>query len=168
MKHRNWRELSEAVGFVTVVAVLVMIAMEERTANRLATRVAEAEAQRSLAAMQTSMNTARTTNLEVAKVYAKMAAPQGQLITVTDTSQMRGIAQQLLNICRTAQFAHDRGVLPAEQLEQVRRDLELAIETYPGLQAALLEVYGSIENAGSMRVLEPLTELAMAPPNGDD
>ncbi len=169
MQHHNWRELAEAVGFVTIVAVLVMIALEERSANRIAADVAEVEAQRSLAAMHTSLYMSRATNADVAKVFAKMAAPQGQLFTVTDTSQMRAIAQQYFNIYRSAQFAHDRGLLPAAQLEQLRRDLEQTIDLYPGLRGPLVEVFRSIDGAESAYVLEPIARLAAdEPPGGDD
>ena len=160
MQHRNWRELAEAVGFVTIVAVLVMIALEERAANRIAEQVAEAEAQRSLAAMHTSLYMSRATNTEVAKVFAKMAAPEGQLFTVTDASQMRAIAEQYLNIYRTAQFAHDRGLLPDAQLEQMRRDLEVTIDLYPGLRAPLVEVFRTIADAEDAPVLAPIARLA--------
>jgi hypothetical protein len=160
MQHRNWRELAEAVGFVTIVAVLVMIALEERSANRIAERVAEAEAQRSLAAMHTSLYMSRATNAEVAKVFAKMSAPQGQLITVTDASQMRAIAEQYFNIYRAAQFAHDRGLLPDSQLEQMRRDLEVTIDLYPGLRAPLVDVFRTIADAEDADVLAPIARLA--------
>ena len=160
MKHRNWRELAEAVGFVTIVAVLVMIALEQRTSNRIAEQVAEAEAQRSLAAMHTSLYMSRATNAEVAKVFAKLSAPQGQLITATDVSQMRAIAQQYFNIYRTAQFAYDRGLLPDDQIGQLRRDLEDTIDAYPGLRGALVEVFRTTDGAEDDYLLEPIARLA--------
>ncbi len=159
MKHSNWRELAEAVGFVTVVAVLLMIALEQRGANRIAEQIAEAEAHRSLVAMYTSMNMARAANPEVSRIFAKMAAPQGQLITVTDIAQMRAIAQQYLNIANAAQFAFDRELLPRAQLEALRRDLETTISRYPGLHESLVSAYEE-NGADSSYVLEPLAELS--------
>lgn len=169
MKHRNWRELAEAVGFVTVVAVLLMIALEQRSSNRIALRIAETEAQRSLAAMRTSLNMSRATNAEIARTYAKMAAPQGQLITPTDLTQMNAVAQQYINIGRTAQFAHDQGLLPRAELEQLRRELEVAIEDFPGLHAPLVAVYKTVDDAGALYVLEPVAQLAaVEPPAGEN
>ena len=168
MKHKNWRELAEAVGFVTIVVVLVMIALEQRSANRIADRVAEAEAQRSLAAMQTSLYMARAGNPEVARVFAKMATPQGQLITATDTAQIEAIARQYINIGRAAQFAFDRGLLPQDQLDDVRHDLEATIDAHPGLHAALVAAFESVENGGSLYVLEPVARLAGASGTGKD
>lgn len=160
MKHKNWRELAEAVGFVTVVAVLLMIALEQRGANRIAEQVAEAEAHRSLAAMYTSMNMARAANPEVSRIFAKMAAPQGQLITVTDTAQMRAIAQQYINIASAAEFAYQRELLPQSQLDNLRRELQATIERYPGLHESLVDAYNELDDAGSYSVLEPVARLA--------
>ena len=160
MRHKNWRELAEAVGFVTVVAVLLMIALEQRGANRIAREVAEAEAHRSLAAMYTSMNMARAANPEVSRIFAKMAAPQGQLITVTDTAQMRAIAQQYINIASAAEFAHERGLLPQAELDELRRDLQATIEAYPGLHESLIGAYEELNDGGSYYVLEPIGRLA--------
>lgn len=169
MKHRNWRELSEAVGFVAVVAVLVMIAIEQRSANRIAVRVAEVEAQRSLAAMRTSLNMSRATNAEIARAYAKMAAPQGQLITPTDLTQMYAVAQQYINIGRTAQYAHDQGLLPRAELDQLRRELQDAIEDFPGLHGPLVDVYLAVGDGAPLYVLEPVARLASSqPPTGPD
>ncbi len=165
MQHRNWRELAEAVGFVTVVAVLLMIALEQRSANRIAEQVAEAEAHRSLVAMYTSLNMARAANPEVSRIFAKMAAPQGQLITVTDTAQTRAIAQQYLNIANAAQFAFDRDLLPRAQLEQLRRDLETTIGRYPGLHEALVSAYEE-NGALSSYVLEPIARLSAGQKQG--
>jgi len=160
MQHRDWRELAEVVGFVTIVAVLVMIALEQRTANRIAQRAAEFDAQYQLASLYADMYQARAGNPEVAKVFAKISSPQGHLITATDTSQIRAIAQQYINLYRIAQAAYDNGLLPDARFEQMRADLQSAIERYPGLQPALLSLYDSLSDPESLPILAPLARLA--------
>ncbi len=160
MQHRDWRELAEVVGFVTIVAVLVMIALEQRTANRLAQRSAEFDAQYRIADLYADMYQSRAGNPEVAKVFAKISSPQGHLITATDTSQIRAIAQQYINLYRIAQAAYDNGLLPQDRYEQMRVDLESAIERYPGLHPALVALYASLSAPDSLPILAPISRLA--------
>ena len=160
MQHRDWRELAEVAGFVTIVAVLVMIALEQRTANRIAQRAAEFDAQHRIASLYADMYQARAGNPEVAKVFAKISSPQGHLITATDTSQIRAIAQQYINLYRFAQAAYDNGLLPQDRYEQMQADLQSAIERYPGLQPALVSLYESLSEPESLPILEPISRLA--------
>lgn len=160
MQHRDWRELAEVVGFVTIVAVLVMIALEQRTANRIAQRAAEFDAQFGIARLYADMVQARAGNPEVAKVFAKISSPQGHLITATDTSQIRAIAQQYINLYRIAQAAYDNGLLPQARYEQMRADLQSAIERYPGLHPSLIALYQSLSEPDTLPILEPISRLS--------
>tara|TARA_R110002049_G_scaffold78774_15_gene200571 strand:+ start:6122 stop:6625 length:504 start_codon:yes stop_codon:yes gene_type:complete len=156
MKQTNWRELVEVLGVVSIVAALFLIALELREANRIEYHIAEAQTQIAISERLASMLAAQARDPELAKLYAKMSAERGHLITATDESQMQALARQYLNIYRTVQICYDNGLLPAQQLATHASDLAALLQAYPGLKEALQTGLDELGDAGRSAVFKPL------------
>ena len=158
MKQTNWRELVEVLGVVSIVAALFLIALELREANRIEYRIAEAQTQIALSERLAGMLAAHARDPELAKLYAKVSAERGHLITATDESQIQALARQYLNFYRTVQISYDNGLLPAQQLAMHANNLAALLQTYPGLKEALQTGLGELGEHGSTAVFKPLND----------
>ena len=152
MKDRHLREIVEIVGVISIVAALLLVAWEVHEANRIA--VAEIELR--LGQGVDELHLRRATTPDFAKLYPKMRAPGNHLVTATEESQIEGLAQHLANIYYSAQVAHDRGLLGAQDLESYRQDLARVLEELPGLAPAFTRIHDATPDMRAMPVFQPL------------
>jgi hypothetical protein len=159
MKHINWREIVEILGAVTIVAALLLVALELREGNRISQKNATALQQFALLDSYARLQAVHAASPEYAKLFAKVSMPKGQLFTATDLSQMQTIAWQTVNFYRSAQIAADLGQIPAEQLSMFTADLESTLQRYPGLRGAFLDAYANLGAMQNKAIFRPLAEL---------
>ncbi len=155
MHRRHLREAVEIVGVVSIVASLLLVAWEVRQANR----IAAAEIEMQLARGFNELSIVRASTPELARLFPKLTAPSGHLITATEASQFKGIAWQMVNAYRAAQIAHNQGLLNDARLESYTSDMALAIEIYPGLHDYLIAIYSAHPEMQQSRVFDPVRDL---------
>ncbi|MDX1507704.1 MAG: hypothetical protein R3358_05455 [Woeseiaceae bacterium] len=158
MKNTNWREIVEIVGVVSIVASVLLLAMEVRQANQIAGSELELNLQQGF--MQ--MNHERASNPAFAQLFAKTARPTDHLITATEREQMRGLAWHYVNICVAAQSAFDNDLLSDSQFKAYADGLQWTIDNHPGLHPHFVAIYESFPTIQEMRVFAPLRELVEA------
>ncbi|MCH7982188.1 MAG: hypothetical protein IID59_11875 [Proteobacteria bacterium] len=155
MKQTNWREIVEIVGVISIVGSLLLLATEVRQSNRIAT----AEMEVSLAERFMDMHVHRYSNTDVAKLWIKIVEPEGQLITATDHSQMRGITWVYINLFWMAQIAHDNELMADDVLEVYVGVVRWILEHRPALQEHFIFIYGSQTDMEGARIFAPIGEL---------
>lgn len=155
MKNSHLREIVEIVGVISIVAALLLVAWEIRQANRIAAAGVEMRLDRGLE----EMSLRRATSPDFAKLFPKLAAPASHLVTATEESQIRGLAQHLVNTYYAAQEAHDQGLLDAQGLDSFRQDLARTLERLPGLVPAVRRIHDSIPEMQDMPVFQPLRDI---------
>ncbi|MDH3747496.1 MAG: hypothetical protein OER97_04765 [Gammaproteobacteria bacterium] len=156
MTHTNWREIAEVVGIVSIVASLLLLAMELRQSNR----IARAEVELELAATYRDIHAARYTDADFAQLFPKIEAPQAHLITATDNSRMQALAWNLANVYWSAQIAFDKGLLDQAALARYQHDVDITLQRWPGLQQHFVDFYESSPHLEGARVFEPIAALA--------
>ena len=156
MKDRRWREVLEAVGVVSVVGGLLLVAFEVNQANRIAT----AQAVMELSSASNEINSARFSDPEVARLILLIEDPESYDVTDLDASRMTGMAYQIHNILWSAQIAHENGLLSDAELDTYRNDLEISLLGWPGLTPHLIEIYETQPGKRDAYVFQPLAELA--------
>ena len=107
MKNKNWRDVAEIVGIVSVVAGLILVAWEIRQANN----IAKAQMVMELAAQANEFNSSTYENPDVAELVAAISDPGHTDFTETQESMMTGVAWHFANVFWSAQRAHDNGLL---------------------------------------------------------
>ena len=107
MNRRHWRETVEIVGIVSIVASLPLVAWEIHRANHISAAALELELAQGVA----ELPRARAVAPDFARLYPKLASPEGHLITATEASQSSGLARRIVETYRSVQIAHDRGLL---------------------------------------------------------
>ena len=93
MTKRHWREIVEIVGVVGIVASMLLVAAELRQANR----IASAQVELQINEHYNTLNIARVSDPNVAKLFPKLEAPEAHLTTATEASQIRGLAWHGIN-----------------------------------------------------------------------
>ena len=71
MKYKNWHDVAEIVGMISIVAGLILVAWEVRQANN----IARAQMVMDIAAQANEFNSATYENVEVAKLVAAIYDP---------------------------------------------------------------------------------------------
>ncbi|HNP34928.1 MAG TPA: hypothetical protein PKK10_03650 [Woeseiaceae bacterium] len=160
MKQINWREIVEIVGAVSIVAALLLVALELRDGNRITRHIAETDTQFALLENYARLQSAQMSNPEYARLFAKVSTPKGQLITATEQSQMQAIARQTLTFYRSAQIAADLGFLSDEQLTMYSNDLRNTLHHYPGLHEAFIDAYEELGDMQEKAVFASLADIA--------
>lgn len=155
MKRTNWREIVEIVGVISIVASVLLLAMEVRQANQIASSELELNLQQGF--MQ--MNHERASNPDFAQLFAKTARPNEHLITATEREQMRGLAWHYVNICVAAQSAFDNDLLSDSQIDSYAAGLQWTIDNHPGLHPHFTVIYETFPTIRDLRVFAPLREL---------
>jgi hypothetical protein len=158
MKKRNWREVAEVVGVVSVVAGLILVAWEIRQSNN----IAKAQMVLDLATQANEFNSSRFKSRDVAELAAAMSDPGHTEFTETQESMMAGIAWHFANIFASAQTAYDHGLLGDEDIRMYQASVQWHIENHPGMRPALISIYETTPWIREMFVFEPLVELAEA------
>ena len=155
MNDKHLREFVEIVGVISIVAALLLVAWEIHEANRLAAADIEIRLDHGF----DELNLRRATTPDFAKLFPKLSAPENHLVTATEESQIEGLAQHLLDICYSAQVAHDRGLIDPRELESYRQDLMRTLDRLPGLIPAMLRIHESNPAMRTMPVFQPLRVL---------
>jgi hypothetical protein len=164
MDRRYWRETVEIVGIVSIVASLLLVAWEIHRANSIAVAGLELE----LAQGFDEMRGARAIAPDFARLFPKLGAPEGHLITATEASQAKGLARHIIEIYRSAQIAHERGLLEDARLSIYISDLASLVESYPGLVPYLLEIHDADQEIRNMPVFQPIRDVdAVRTPDDD-
>jgi hypothetical protein len=155
MKNINWREMVEIVGLVSIVGSLLLLATEVRQSNKIAS--AEMEMTLSEGFMQIQLQ--RTGNLDVAKLWAKITEPEGQLITATDRSQMRGLTWTYVNLFWMVQSAHDNDLMSDAGFEEYVDVVRWILEFRPALRDHFIFVYETTPAMVGVAIFAPVEDL---------
>ena len=158
MKNKNWRDVAEIVGIVSIVAGLILVAWEIRQANN----IAKAQMVMELAAQANAFNSSTYENPDVAELVAAISDPGHTDFTETQESMMTGVAWHFANVFWAAQRAHDNGLLGDDDIQMYQASVAWHIENHPGLRPAFINVYDTAPWIRDMFVFEPLVELAEA------
>jgi hypothetical protein len=156
MENKNWREVAEIVGIVSIIAGLILVAWEVRQANNIATTQVVMD----LAAQANEFNSSAFANSDVADLLTVISDPEGVDISETQKSMMASVAQHFANIFWAAQRAYDNGVLGDDDILMYQLSLEWHLENLPGLRPAYLTLYDNTPWLREMYVFQPLVELA--------
>jgi hypothetical protein len=155
MKDRNWRNVAELVGMVSIVAGLVLVAWEIRQANN----IARAQMVMDINSQANEFNTATYEIPDVADLAAAISNPDYVEYSKTQKSMMRGVAWHFSNIFWVAQIAYDNGLLGEDEIRNYRSSVAWHIENHPGLQPAFIFIYDTAPWIREMYVFEPLVEM---------
>ena len=156
MGRMRWRQIVETAGVASVVAGLLLVALELRQTNK----IARAQVVMELAYGFNEINSTRFRDPEFARLVMIIEDPQGQQISEPDKSKITGPAYQIHNFMWAAQTAYYNDVLTREDLDNYREDLAGTYDGWPGLVPALISTYESQPGKRDAYVLEPLVEWA--------
>jgi hypothetical protein len=159
MRDKNWRDIAELVGIISIVGGLVLVAWEVRQANN----IAKAQMVMDLAAQANEFNSATFSNPEVADLVAAMSDPDRVDYSETQQSMMTATAWHFSNIFWSAQRAYDNGLLGDDDILMYQASLAWHIENHPGLRPAFKIVYDTAPWLRDMFVFQPIVELACGP-----
>ncbi|MGI9200722.1 MAG: hypothetical protein ACR2QL_06670 [Woeseiaceae bacterium] len=154
MNNRHWRELVEIVGVVAIVASLILVASELRQSNR----IAAAQTEQHIGENFNTLNIARATDPEFAKLFPKLEAPESHLITATDASQIRGIARHLESVYWTVHSAYENGLISREIRDSYSSDLAQTLEQWPGIRSDFIDMYLKHDWMRESAVYKPIAE----------
>ena len=159
MKYKNWHDVAEIVGMISIVAGLILVAWEVRQANN----IARAQMVMDIAAQANEFNSATYENVEVAKLVAAIYDPNYSDYSETQKSMMSGIAWHFSNIFWSAQRAYDNGLLDDDDILMYQSSLAWHIENMPAMKPSYKVVYDTAPWLREMFVFQPLVELACGP-----
>ena len=157
MTNRHWRELVEIVGVVGIVAALILVASEQRESNRIAITQAEMQIEMQINEQRDKLNFARVADPNVAKLFAKMEAPEAHLITATEASQIRGIALHGIENMWSVHRAFENGMISRETRDGYIVDFANSMHEWPGIRPHYVEIY---ENLGASQGAEEYAPIA--------
>ena len=155
MKNTNWREIVEIVGVISIVASLLLVAMEVRQSNR----IANAQHEMDMAQLFNQNMLQRAFDADYAKLYAKIQEPEAHLITATEQQQIRGLAWHYINTFYVAQAAYNNGLLSDEQLSVYVHDLQVLMQEFPALVPHFIAIREQRDWIATTPVYRPIMEL---------
>ena len=155
MNNKNWRNIAELIGIVSIVAGLALVAWEINQANN----IAKAQMVMDLAAQANEFNSATFGNLEVAELAKAMSDPNHNDISEIQESMMAGVAWHFTNVFWSAQRAYDNGVLGDDDIRNYQASMAWHIENHPGLKPTFMIVYDTAPWLRDMYVFQPLVEM---------
>lgn len=156
MKSVSWKEMAEAVGVLSIVAGLVLVAWEVRQANH----IARTEVIITTLQQWNEYNLSRFENPDVAQLSLIAMNPEDYEITPLVRSRFSGMAWHFVNIAWTSQMAYDAGLLQERDLLNARADLKWSLDFMPGLTPEFLAIFDQISYMKGVYVFEPLAEMA--------
>ena len=155
MNNKNWRNIVELVGIISIVAGLALVAWEINQANN----IAKAQMVMDLAAQANEFNSATFGNPEVAELAKAMSDPNHDDISEIQESMMSGVAWHFTNVFWSAQRAYDNGVLGDDDIRNYQASVAWHIENHPGLKPTFMIVYDTAPWLRDMYVFQPLVEM---------
>ena len=156
MKNKNWRDVAEVAGIISIVAGLILVAWEVRQANN----IAKTQMVMELAAQANEFNGATYENAELAKLVAAISSPNYFEYSEAQEAMMTAAAWHFANIFWSAQRAHDNGLLGDDDILMYQSSLAWHIENMPGLKPSYKAIYDTAPWLRDMFVFQPLVELA--------
>ena len=156
MNNKNWRDVAEIVGIVSIVAGLVLVALEVRQANN----IAKTQMVMDLAAEANEFNSATFENAEVAELVAAIYDPDHSEYTDAQQAMMSAVAWHFANLFWSAQRAYDNGLLGEDDILMYQSSLAWHIENMPAMRPWYKVVYNTAPWLRDMFVFQPLVELA--------
>jgi hypothetical protein len=155
MKCKKWRDVTEIVGIVSIVAGLILVAWEVRQANN----IAKAQMVMDITSQANEFNTATYENPDVAELAAAISDPNHIEFSETQKSMMNGVAWHFTNIFWSAQIAYDSGLLGDDDIQNYQSSVAWHIENHPGLKPAFMSIYDTAPWLRDMYVFQPLVEM---------
>jgi hypothetical protein len=162
MTNRHWRELLEIVGVVGIVAAMILVASELRESNRIAIAQAEIQIEMQINEQHDTLNLARAADPNVAKLFAKMEAPEAHLITATEASQIRGIALHGIDNMWSVHIAFENGMISRETRDGYIVDFAYAMEVWPGIRPHYVDIYNNLSSIQGVKEYAPITNYIAA------
>jgi hypothetical protein len=158
MTNRHWRELVEIVGVIGIVAAMILVASELREANRIAVAEAKMQFEMQISERHETLNIARASDPNVAKLFPKLEAPDAHLITATEASQIRGIAWHEINSLWSVHSAYDKGLITRKFYSDYVAGFADTMETWPGLIPHYAEIYQNFDAIQGLEEYAPIAD----------
>ena len=155
MNNKNWRNIVELVGIISIVGGLALVAWEINQANN----IAKAQMVMDLAAQANEFNSATFGNPEVAALAKAMSDPNLNDVSEIQESMMSGVAWHFTNVFWSAQRAYDNGVLDDDDIRNYQASVAWHIENHPGLRPTFMIVYDTAPWLRDMYVFQPLVQM---------
>jgi hypothetical protein len=162
MTNRHWRELVEIVGVVGIVAGMILVASELRESNRIAVAQAETQMEMLINERFNTLNIARATDPNVAKLFPKLEAPEAHLVTATDASQIRGMALHGINTLWSVHSAYENGLLSSKDRDGYINDFAATMEAWPGIRPHYVAIYENLDSAPGIKEFAPIADYIAA------
>jgi hypothetical protein len=156
MTNRHWRELVEIVGVVGIVAGMILVASELRESNRIAVAQAETQMEMLINERFNTLNVARASDPNVAKLFPKLEAPEAHLITATEASQIRGMAWHGINTLWAVHSAYENGLISLEDRGGYIDDFAATLAAWPGIRPHYVAIYENLDAAQGVREFAPI------------
>ena len=156
MKSKNWRDIAEIVGIISIVVGLILVTWEVRQANN----IAKAQMVLDIATQANEFNGATFANPDVAELLTAISDPDYVDYSETQESMMNGVAWHFANIFWSAQRAYDNGLLGDDDILMYQSSLAWQIENLPGLKPAYRSIYETAPWIRDMYVFLPLLEIS--------
>ena len=157
MTNRHWREIVEIVGVVSIVAAMILVASELRESNRIAVAHAAMQIELQINEHRDILNIARASDPNVAKLFAKLEAPEAHLITATEVSQIRGMASQGINNLWSVHSAYEKGLISRKVRDGYIVEFTQNMEAWPGIRPHYVDIY---ESLGAIQGVEEYAPIA--------
>jgi hypothetical protein len=154
MKYKNWRDVTEIIGIISIVVGLILVAWEVRQANN----IAKAQMVLDIAAQANEFNSATYGNPDVANLVTAISDPDYTDYSETQKSMINGTAWHFTNIFWSAQKAYDSGLLGDDDIFMYQSSLAWHLENLPGLKPAYKAIYKTTPWIRDMYVFRPLVE----------
>lgn len=156
MNRKNWANVAELVGMVSIVAGLVLVAWEINQANN----IAKAQMVMDIAAQANEFNRSTFENPAVADLLTAISGPEQADVSATQRSMIIGVTWHFMNLFWSAQRAHDSGLLGKEDIFMYRSSLAWMLEHRPGLREEFVTAFRTSPWLQDMYVFEPLAKIS--------
>jgi len=162
MTNRHWRELVEIVGVVGIVAAMILVASELRESNRIAAAQAAMQIEMQLNEQHNAVNIARASDPNVAKLFAKLEAPEAHLITATEASQIRGMALHGIKNLWSVHSAYENGLISREVRAGYIAGFAYNMEAWPGIRPHYVDIYNKLGSIQGVEEYAPIADYIAA------
>jgi Tfp pilus assembly protein PilE len=167
MTNRHWRELLEIVGVIGIVAAMILVASELRESNRIAVAQAKMQFEMQISERHETLNIARASDPNVAKLFPKLEAPDAHLITATEASQIRGIAWHEVNSLWSVHSAYKKGLITRKFYSDYVAGFADTLEAWPGVTPHYVDIYQNFDAIQGLTEFAPIADYIAAQPENE-
>ena len=164
MTNRHWRELVEIVGVIGIVAAMILVASELREGNRIAVAQAKMQFEMQISERHETLNIARASDPNIAKLFPKLEAPDAHLITATEAAQIRGIAWHEINSLWSVHGAYKKDLITHKFYSDYVAGFADTMERWPGLIPHYVEIYRNFDAIQGLDEYAPIADYIAARP----